>query len=153
MDPGLLSIASSWMAGMAVPFVGGYWIFDNVRGRLRNKRGQGASCSATYGEMSESYLVHGRMVCEGCAERLKRHTFVEISVLAVLVAVLCGLGIWAAISSGMLGESLFLSAFLIGPPLAMGAAFVGAMGLMKWQNRRALDRLNRDVLELPEEVG
>jgi len=153
MDLGLLSILANGSAVMAIPFLGGLWIFDAVRGRLRNKRGQCACCSATYGEMNESYLVHGRMVCEGCAERLKRHTFVEISVLAVLVAVLSGLGIAAAISGGMLQKSLFLSAFLIVPPLAMGAAFVGAMGLMKWQNRRALDKLSRDVLELPEEVG
>jgi membrane protein implicated in regulation of membrane protease activity len=97
--------------------------------------------------------VQGRFVCEKCAERLKKHTLVEIVVLSGLVALLSGMGIWAAIDMSVLGNWGWWGALVAGPPLAFAAALAGSIGLMKRSNRVALRRIDGQLLQLSEETG
>lgn len=149
----LLGLLTGAFALGATPLVGGYWLFDTVRARIRNRRNQCATCAISYTEGGEQYLVQGRFVCEKCAERLKKHTLVEIVVLSGLVATLSGLGVWTAISTGLLSKGLVMGVMVAAPPLAFAAALAGSIGLMKWSNRAALRRIDGQLLQLSEETG
>ncbi len=108
------------------------WLFDRRRARLRNKQGECGACGVSWAETpsGDPYLIHGRLVCEDCAERAKRRMPWELGALAG----------WVALAGGvtLAGEGL---ALLLVIPAAMGIATLGAVQLMKLANRNAQRRL------------
>lgn len=108
------------------------WIADRRRCRRRNELGKCGACGIPWAEASpgEPYLIHGRLVCAGCAERAKRRMPWELGALAG----------WVALAGGvtLADEGL---AQLVVIPAAMGLTTLGAVQLMKLANRNAQRRI------------
>lgn len=108
------------------------WMVDRRRCRRRNQEGQCGACGIPWADApsGERYLIHGRLVCEDCAEKAKRRMPWELGALAGWV----GLGIGITLA----GKGLALLAFI---PAGMGIATLGAVQLMKLANRAAQRRI------------
>ena len=108
------------------------WMVDRRRGRRRNEQGACGACGISWAETSsgDPYLIHGRLVCEDCAERAKRRMPWELGALAG----------WVALAAGftLAGKGL---ALLLVIPAAMGIVTIGAVQLMKLANRDAQRRI------------
>ena len=67
----MLVLALTAVAGVSAVAA---WIADRRRCRQRNERGECGACSVPWGESGSGvpYLIHGRLVCEDCAEKAKR---------------------------------------------------------------------------------
>ena len=108
------------------------WMVDRRRCRRRNEQGQCGACGVSWDETSsgDAYLIHGRLVCEDCAEKAKRRMPWELGALAGWVALATGLT--------LADQGLALLVFI---PAGMGIASLGAVQLMKLANRNAQRRI------------
>jgi hypothetical protein len=117
-----------------IPTVGGLWIFERRRSRRRNQVGACATCGTSWRSTSsgEPYLIHGRLVCEDCAETARRRMPWHFGILG-LAAGAAGLGVG-------LGEGGLVLGILwpVGSTVAMT---LGAVQLMKLANRNAQRRI------------
>jgi len=108
------------------------WVVDRRRCRRRNEQGECGACGISWAETSsgDPYLIHGRLVCEDCAEKAKCRMPWELGALAG----------WVALATGftLADEGL---ALLLLIPAAMGIATLGAVQLMKLANRNAQRRI------------
>ncbi|NNM04547.1 MAG: hypothetical protein HKO65_05540 [Gemmatimonadetes bacterium] len=110
--------------GMALAWVTGRW-----QSRRRNASGACASCGHNWAEVEsdERFLIHGRLVCEGCAMRARKR-------LGWQFAFLSGWTLFAVVMI-LVMEGVDLLALM--PPTTVAAMALGAVGLMKLANRRA----------------
>ena len=117
-----------------IPTVGGLWIFERWRSRRRNRNGSCATCGTSWSSTTsgEPYLIHGRLVCEDCAEIARRRLPWHFGIIGFAAAT-AALGI--ALSEGGLVPGIL---FPVGTTLAMT---VGAVHLMKLANRNARRRI------------
>lgn len=60
------------------------WLMDRRRSQRRNAQGTCASCGAAWDQTPSAapHLMHGRLVCDGCAERTKRRLVWQFGTLA-----------------------------------------------------------------------
>ena len=125
----MLVLALSAVAGVSAVAA---WIVDRRRCRRRNEQGACGACGISWAETSsgDPYLIHGRLVCETCAEKAKRRMPWELGALAGWVAV--------AVGATLADQGL---ALLLVIPATMGVAIVGAVQLMKLANRNAQRRI------------
>ena len=111
----------------------GGWFADRRRARDRNEKAECAACGTDLQESdrSELFLIHGRLVCPGCADGAKRKTLLQFVGLAGAVA----------FATWMIAASQGAVAMLA---LPLGSALLmttGAVHLMKVANRRAQERI------------
>jgi len=108
------------------------WMVDRRRCRRRNERGQCGACGISWAETSsgDPYLIHGRLVCEDCAETAKGRMPWELGALVG----------WVALATGLTLADQGL-ALLVFVPATMGIACLGAVQLMKLSNRNAQRRI------------
>ncbi|MGB1658359.1 MAG: hypothetical protein ACPHQP_03225 [Longimicrobiales bacterium] len=126
-------IAAATIYG-GTPTVGGLWMFERWRSRRRNRSGLCATCGTSWQATGsgEPYLIHGRLVCERCADVGRRRMPWHFGILA---------GATAAVAFGIAwNEGGFVPGILfpVGTTLAMT---LGAVQLMKFANRRAQRRI------------
>lgn len=117
-----------------IPTVSGLWMFERWRSRGRNRIGKCASCGVSWRSTSsgEPYLIHGRLVCEDCAETARRRMPWHFGIIG-LAAAAAGLGV--AVGEGGLAMAIL---WPVGSTLAMT---LGAVQLMKLGNRNAQRRI------------
>ena len=113
------------------------WMLDQRRCRRRNKQGACGACSVSWAETpsGDTYLIHGRLVCENCAEKAKRRMPWELGALAGWAALIAAI----VTVNALAGNSVAVIAFSIA-----GSTIVvplGAVQLMKLANRRAQRRI------------
>ncbi|MCJ7627695.1 MAG: hypothetical protein MUO50_04825 [Longimicrobiales bacterium] len=108
------------------------WMVDRRRCSRRNEQGQCGACGISWAATSSSnpFLIHGRLVCEDCAEKAKRRMPWELGALAG----------WVALATGLTLADQGL-ALLVFVPVGMGIASFGAVQLMKLANRNAQRRI------------
>jgi hypothetical protein len=132
-----------------LPLVGGLWMFERRRSRRRNRSGECATCGSPWKSVrsGDPYLIHGRLVCEGCAETARRRLPWHFAILGSMVAAVA-LGV--AMAEGGLTMAILL-------PIGSTAAMTfGAVQLMKLANRNAQRRIaagefpDLEGLALPE---
>jgi len=126
----MLVLALAAAAGVSAAVA---WFVDQRRCRRRNERGECAACSVAWGEIRSSgpYLIHGRLVCETCADKAKRRLLWQFGILAAGVAVATG---FTVAERGVAAIVLFPAASTI-------IMSVGAVQLMKRANRDAQRRI------------
>jgi len=110
------------------------WMADRIRSRRRNERGGCGACGASWVESGDPYLIHGRLVCNACAETARKRMPWELG----------GLAAWAALVATTGAVNVFAGNFaavalLIVPPTILVP--LGAVQLMKLANRRAQRRI------------
>ena len=110
------------------------WIADQRRSRHRNGRGECGACGRSWVESGESYLIHGRLVCEECARKAKRRMPWELGALAGWAGLIAAIGAGNVLAGNLAGAALLIVAPTILVPL-------GAVQLMKLANRRAQRRI------------
>ena len=120
------------LTAVAVTSAVAAWTLDRRRCRLRNEQGECGACGVSWAETlsGDPYLIHGRLVCEDCAEKTKRRMPWELGALAG----------WVALATGftLADEGLALLLFI---PAGMAIATFGAVQLMKLANRSAQRRI------------
>ena len=113
----------------AVPAAVGAWLLERLRSGRRNASATCASCAKDWSEVEspERFLVHGRLVCEDCATRVKGRLGWQFGLL----------GAASALSSiaVLLSEDPAILALV--PPAVVGTFAVGTIAVMKLANRRA----------------
>ena len=121
------------------------WLFDRRRARLRNKQGECGACGVSWGETPsrDPYLIHGRLVCEECAEKAKRWMPWQLGALAGISALVTGLIV--------AGEGLAVMVFF--PAGSTILMTLGAVQLMKLANRSAQRRIAAGEFPDFEELG
>ena len=109
------------------------WMLDRRRCRRRNVRGECGACGVSWAETpsGDPYLIHGRLVCEGCARKAKRRLPWELGALAVFVALSTG--------SALTGRAIEVIAISV--VVSTIAMTLGAVHLMKVANRIAQRRI------------
>ena len=112
------------------------WMADQRRCRRRNERGECGACGVSWGEAGSGvpYLIHGRLVCEDCAEKARRRMPWELGALAGWSALLAGI----VVTSLATGFAMDVSFVIAG---STSVVFVGAVQLMKVSNRSAERRI------------
>ena len=112
------------------------WLLDRRRCRRRNGQGECGACGVLWAEArsGDPYLLHGRLVCEDCAEKAKRRMPWELGALAGWAALLSGLAVTAVATGSAKDVAFFISA-------STGVVVVGAVQLMKLANRSAQRRI------------
>jgi len=117
-----------------IPTVGGLWMFERWRSRRRNRGGECASCGISWSSTSsgEPYLIHGRLVCEDCAEVARRRMPWHFATIGIAAA---AVGIGVAWDGGGLATAIL---WPIGSTLALT---LGAVQMMKLANRKAQRRI------------
>jgi hypothetical protein len=116
-----------------VPAVGGLWAFERWRSRRRNRRGECAACGVDWEatESGEPFLIHGRLVCEPCAEKARRRMPWHFGIL----------GAAGAIATGIAIRGADVTAMILFPLGCVVVMTVGAVQLMKLANRNAQRRI------------
>ena len=119
--------AAAGASGLAV------WWRDRQRCRQRNESGACGSCGVTWPETGrgELFLIHGRLVCEPCAEKAKRR----------MPWYFGALGGSAALAAGLIVAGQGVVAMVAFPIATTAAMTVGAVRLMKLANREAQRRI------------
>jgi hypothetical protein len=109
------------------------WFVDRRRCRHRNHEGMCAACGVSWADTTsgDPYLIHGRLVCEGCAEIAKRRMPWHFGILGASAGF-----VTAAIAAG---EGLV--ALIVFPTISTIVMTVGAVQLMKLANRAAQRRI------------
>ena len=116
-----------------IPMVSGLWLFERWRSRRRNRGGECAACGTSWHSTpsGEPYLIHGRLVCQDCAETARRRMPWHFGILGLAAA-----GATAAIVS-----DAGLAMLILLPAASTVAMTLGAVQLMKLANRKALRRI------------
>ena len=122
------------IAAAAAVSAGAAWILDQRRCLRRNKKGECAACGISWTETpsGDPYLIHGRLVCEDCAEVARRRMPWHFATIGIAAAA-AGLGV--ALGQGGLAMAIL---WPIGSTLALT---LGAVQLMKLANRNAQRRI------------
>ena len=109
------------------------WIADRRRARTRNETTRCAACGDDLGgaATSDLFLIHGRLVCPGCAEGAKRKTVWQFVVLVGAIA----------FATGMIAAEQGVAALISVPVGTTLLMTVGTVQLMKLANRRAQRRI------------
>lgn len=110
------------------------WVADRRRSALRNARGRCGACGSPWAESGEPFLIHGRLVCEPCAERARRRMPWELGGLAGWAALVAGVGAGNILVGNLAGMALVIVVPTILLPL-------GVVRLMKRANARAQERI------------
>jgi Flp pilus assembly protein TadB len=121
------------LTAAAVASAAAAWMVDRRRCRQRNRLGECGACGTSWAETAsgDPYLIHGRLVCEDCAEKAKRRMPWQIVALSGFSALATG--------SALAGKGVAVVAFF-----SAGSIFVmtlGAVQLMKLANRSAQRRI------------
>lgn len=113
----------------AVPVAVAGWLLQRLRSRRRNSAGVCASCARTWSdiEAQERFLIHGRLVCEGCASKARRRLGWQFGLLGAA-------GIVSSVAILVSDDPAILA---LVPPTVVGVFAVGTVGIMKLANRRA----------------
>ena len=129
----MLVLALTAVAGVSAVVA---WMADRRRCRQSNERGECGACGVLWVEAGSGapYLIHGRLVCEDCAEKAKRRMLWELGALAGLSALLAGVVVTALAT----GSAMDVSFVIAG---SLGVSFLGAVQLMKVANRSAERRI------------
>ena len=116
-----------------IPAVGGLWVFERWRSRRRNRRGECAACGIPWCSTppGEPYLIHGRLVCQGCAQTARRRMTWHFGFL----------GLWATIATVSVLADAGLAPILLLPVASVAAMTLGAVQWMKAANRKAQHRI------------
>lgn len=111
----------------------GTWMADRRRSRRRNASGRCATCGAVWegGGLDGAFLIHGRLVCQACAEKARRRMPWQLGAVAAftLIAVAS-----TTAAQGPVAVALF-SAF------GVAGMLIGSVQIMKLANRRAQRRI------------
>jgi len=109
------------------------WLVDQRRCRRRNRQGECAACGVAWAETpsGDPYLIHGRLICEDCAEVAKRRMPWHFGILAAATAFSTG---YIVAGEGVVADVLFP----VGSTIVM---ILGAVQLMKLANRNAQRRI------------
>ncbi len=109
------------------------WLFDRRRARLRNRQGECGACGVSWAETpsGDPYLIHGRLVCEECAEKAKRWIPWQLGAVAG----------FAALAAGLIVAGQGFAAMLFFPVGSVIVMTFGAVQLMKLANRSAQRRI------------
>ncbi len=112
------------------------WLFDRRRARRRNEQGECGACGVSWAETpsGDPYLIHGRLVCEDCAEKAKRRMPWELGALAGWAALITGFVVTTLATCSAKDVSFFIAA-------STGVVVLGTVQLMKLANRRAQRRI------------
>ena len=113
----------------AVPALVSAWLIEKLRSRRRNAAGKCAACGVAWSEITspEHFLIHGRLVCEGCATRARGRLGWQFGFL----------GAAALFASLMILISEGPVIFALMPPATVSVMAVAGIGLMRRANRRA----------------
>ena len=123
----ILTLAALAGAGTAAA-----WFVDHRRARRRNETGCCAMCGIAWSEAAEDrYLIHGRLVCEACAERAKTQMPKQFGIIVASTGV----------ATGGMGAAYGLAAMVAFPAVTTVAMTTGAVWLMKSANREAQRRI------------
>ena len=116
-----------------LPAVGGLWAFERWRSRRRNRSGGCATCGVAWESTpaGDPYLIHGRLVCETCADRARRRMPWHFGVL----------GAAAAMATGIAFRGADVTAMILFPAASVVVMTFGALQLMKLANRTAQRRI------------
>lgn len=118
-----------------LPVVGGLWGFERWRSGRRNRNGECASCGGAWTSIpsEDRFLIHGRLVCEACADRARRRMPWHFGVLALAAAT----GTLLALAGA---EVVAMALLPAGSAMVMT---LGAVQLMKLANRKVQRRIAR----------
>ena len=113
----------------AVPGMAFLWVANRWQSRRRNASGACATCGEKWSEAGsdERFLIHGRLVCEGCATRTKKRLGWQFGFLSG----------WTLFAVVMILVTEGPDLFALMPPTMVAGMALGAVGLMKLANRRA----------------
>jgi len=116
-----------------LPAVGGLWAFERWKSGRRNRRGACAACGVAWeaAESADPFLIHGRLVCEPCAEKARRRMPWHFGML----------GLAAATATGIAVAGADVTAMILLPVGSVVVMSVGAVQLMKLANRNAQRRI------------
>ena len=116
-----------------IPMVSGLWLFERWRSRRRNRGGECAACGTSWQSTpsGEPYLIHGRLVCQDCAETARRRMPWHFGIL----------GLAAAGATAAIVADAGLAMLILLPAASTVAMTLGAVQLMKLANRRAQRRI------------
>jgi hypothetical protein len=113
------------------PILAGLWMAEWWRSGRRNRKGECGGCRRPLAYTSEDqFLISGRLICAGCATRMKRRMPWMLGTLALVVVAAAG-------GAAVMAEG---AEWVLGPLVTFPVAF-GAVQLMKLANRRAQRRL------------
>ena len=128
--PDMVELAAAAAAGASALAV---WWRDRQRCRQRNESGACGACGARWPDTGpgEPYLIHGRLVCEPCAEKAKRRMPWHFGIL----------GGSAALAAGLIVAGQGVVALVAFPIASTVAMTLGAVQLMKLANRKAQRRI------------
>lgn len=109
------------------------WLIDRRRGSQRNNQGKCAACGISWAETTagDPYLIHGRLVCEGCAGNARRRLPWHFGIIAGATAIATG--------ATLAGNGIV--AMLLVPVGATIVMTLGTIKLMKLANRKAQRRI------------
>ena len=121
------------------------WMFERRRSRRRNKQGECAACGVPWAATpsGDPYLIHGRLVCEECAEKAKRRMPWHFGILAAA----------AAIGTGLAVAGADLAVMILLPAGSTIVMTIGAVQLMRLANRNAQRRIAAGEFPDFEAVG
>ena len=122
-------VVTALTLGGGIPTVGGLWIFERWRSRRRNRSGECAACGTSWHSSlsGEAFLIHGRLVCEDCAETARRRMPWHFGIL----------GFAAAVATGFIVAGADATTMILVPVGSTVALTLGAVQLMKLANRKA----------------
>jgi len=117
------------------------WVWDRRRGQKRNAKGSCAACGVPWPSADgEPYLIHGRLVCQPCADKARRRMPWELAALAGWAALVAGSALVGLVSgSALTGMQMLLMALVLPAATLLGPLAV--VQLMKLANRRAQQRI------------
>jgi len=103
------------------------WLIDRRGCRQRNEQGECAACGLVWGKLrsDNTHLIHGRLVCESCAEEAKRRLVWQFGTLAAA----------AAVATGFIIADKGVAAMILLPASSTILMTAGAARLMKLANR------------------
>jgi len=111
----------------------GLWLFERRRARRRNRDGECAACGTPWASIPsvEPFLIHGRLVCDGCAAKARRRMPWHFGML----------GLTAGVGTAIAFAGADVRLMVLAPMTSTVAMTLGAVAWMKHVNRRAQRRI------------